>query len=86
MRTVRFLIWVSNWNEVRDRLFPAYLAGSGVVSLLLIVLLAWAGIALVVIAAGFVITRNNDPPRYLTLVVTPEPSAEVVDAVEREAA
>ena len=56
-------------------------------SLLLIMLLAWFGLALMVIVAGLVLTSNQEPPRYLTLnVIAEQPSAENEDEAERQAA
>jgi hypothetical protein len=49
--------------------------------------LAWLGLALVVIVAGLVLSSNKAPPRYLTLnVLAEEPFAEEMDEDEREAA
>ena len=56
-------------------------------NLLLFLLLAWLGLALVVIVAGFVLTSNREPPRYLTLkVVARQPLAEHEDEADRKAA
>ena len=56
-------------------------------SLLLIMLLAWFGLALVVIVAGLVLTANQEPPSYLTLnVVAQKPSPENEDESARKAA
>ena len=56
-------------------------------NLLLFLLLAWLGLALVVIVAGFVLTLNREPPRYLTLkVVARQPLAEHEDEADRKAA
>jgi hypothetical protein len=67
--------------------FPHVFAGSGVVSLLMMTVLAWLGLALVVIVAGLVLSSNKAPPRYLTLnVLAEEPFAEEMDEDEREAA
>jgi hypothetical protein len=50
-------------------------------------LLAWFGLALMVIVAGLVLTSNQEPPRYLTLnVIAEQPSAENEDEAERQAA
>jgi hypothetical protein len=55
--------------------------------MLLIILLAWLGTALVVIVAGLVFTSNKEPPHYLTLnVIVEERFAENVNEAEREAA
>jgi hypothetical protein len=56
------------------------------VSLVLIVLLVWASIAFAVMVAGYMITSDSQPTRYVTLTVIKEPSAENVDGDEREAA
>jgi hypothetical protein len=68
-------------------LFSFSLAREGLVSWLLIVLLAWLGLAVVVIATGLLLTVNKEPLRYLTLlVIADEPSVANVNEAERRAA
>jgi hypothetical protein len=57
------------------------------VSFPLIILLAWLSIALGVIIAGFVITSNREPSRYVTLkAAADERSTDDAAEVDRKAA
>jgi hypothetical protein len=57
------------------------------VSLWLFILLAWAGLAFLMIATVLVLTARKEPPRYLRLIVVAEPPpAQNMNEAERKAA